>query len=389
MSTSTTWSSYRLKHLFDLLDGYPNQTLPIDQYLQQHYRRNTSLGSKDRILIAEAIYEIVRWQGLFTALLQKNLGRAATLRECFQSYQAQEHREDHPGLKPHERVSCPPELFNLLIEAYGLDRAIYLGRVSNESAPVTVRVNQLKSSRDQLFQQWKAQGLPVVKGELSSDAILFTQRIAVFQLPEFQQGLFEMQDENSQLVADLITVKPGEHVLDFCAGSGGKALAIGARMQQKGQLYLHDIRTSALQQARKRLARAGVQNVQILEPGHKQWSRLTQKLDWVLVDAPCTGTGTLRRNPDMKWRFTQKMLQEVIEKQHLVMTQAVKYLKPSGRIVYSTCSILPQENQMQVERFCKEFLLEVEGELMAPLPESGKGDGFFGAIMRRKYTQAT
>ena len=191
-----------------------------------------------------------------------------------------------------------------------------------------------------------------------------------------------MQDEASQQVAALVQAKPGDHVLDYCSGSGGKALAFAPAMDGKGQIYLHDIRAHILQEAKRRLKRAGVQNAQVLTTD--KLKPLKKKCDWVLVDAPCTGTGTLRRNPDMKWRFTGEMLQRLIGEQRTIFEKALSYLKPEGRIVYATCSILKEENSEQIAHFLKTYGLKLEDSPLQTLPEEGGMDGFFGAVLLRE-----
>jgi 16S rRNA C967 or C1407 C5-methylase (RsmB/RsmF family) len=197
-------------------------------------------------------------------------------------------------------------------------------------------------------------------------------------------GYFEVQDEASQRLSDLVAVKPGQLVLDFCAGSGGKSLAIAPKMQEKGQLFLHDIRKHTLLEAKKRLRRAGVQNAQILFADSVQKKNLYQKFDWVLVDAPCSGTGTLRRNPDMKWRFTPQLLQKLIQEQRTIFEQALRFVKPGGHIVYTTCSVLQLENEKQSYYFTKNFSLDATSAGFSSLPlHASDADGFYGQVFAK------
>jgi 16S rRNA C967 or C1407 C5-methylase (RsmB/RsmF family) len=154
-------------------------------------------------------------------------------------------------------------------------------------------------------------------------------------------------------------------------------------MEHKGQIYLHDIRPFALQEAKKRLKRAGIQNSQILLPESPHLSKLKKKMDWVLVDAPCTGTGTLRRNPDMKWKFDETILPRLVGQQRAIFEKALSFLHPEGRIVYGTCSLLEAENQLQLEHFLKTYSLVVEGEVFQTFPAKGEMDGFFGVVLKR------
>jgi 16S rRNA C967 or C1407 C5-methylase (RsmB/RsmF family) len=259
---------------------------------------------------------------------------------------------------------------------------MHLALHSNEAAPTTVRINRGKTSREELLEKW-ADSYDVRPCEQSADGIVFEKKCNFYVLPEFKQGLFSVQDEASQLVAALVEASPGDHVLDYCAGSGGKALAFAYQMEGKGQLYLHDIRPRALVEAKQRLARAGIQNSQLVQADSPALKKLKKKCDWVLVDAPCSGTGTLRRNPDMKWRFSGEMVARLVGQQRQIFEQALSFLKPGGTIVYATCSILPQENQEQVEHFVATYDLEMEEPLFQSFPESGKMDGFFACRLRR------
>ena len=184
--------------------------------------------------------------------------------------------------------------------------------------------------------------------KFSPCGIEFHKRINFFELEEFKAGFFEVQDEGSQLMADLVDAAPGQSVLDYCAGSGGKTLAFAPKMQEKGQIFLHDIRPFALQEARKRLRRAVIQNAQIVLPDHQNLKRLKKKMHWVLVDVPCTGTGTMRRNPDMKWNFTRETLERLMGQQRTIFEKALSFMRPDGRIVYATCSLLKESKSGSV-----------------------------------------
>ena len=208
------------------------------------------------------------------------------------------------------------------------------------------------------------------------------QRLHLAALPEFRSGLFELQDEGSQLVAQLIRAKEGDEVLDFCAGSGGKSLAFASSMRGKGQIYLHDVRSSILLQAKKRLKRAGIQNAQIATSHSKAKQLLKKRMDWVLVDAPCTGTGTLRRNPDLKWKFTEETLQKLQMEQRDIFKEALTFLKPGGRIVYATCSLLKEENEEQAAYFQCCHNLKLIAPFFCSTPQVGEMDGFFAATFQ-------
>lgn len=371
---------FREHHLLQLLQGYEKQSRPLDFYVSGYFRAHKAIGAKDRKSIAEGVYGIIRWLRLIDALCSPHPSweeRAA----CYLQLDVERSlgREDLPLSV---RYSCPEELFQLLVSAYGEEKARLLCLVANTQAPPTVRVNTLKISREKLLESW-ASIYQVAPCSQAPDGILFRERIPLFSLPEFSQGFFEMQDEASQLVADLMEVQPGDQVLDFCAGSGGKTLAFAPKMKQRGQIFLHDNRPWILDQARKRLRRAGIQNAQIILPDAPHLKKLKKRMDWVLVDAPCTGTGTFRRNPDMKWKFNLALLDRLIGEQRTIFEQALSYLKPGGKIVYATCSLLPQENEQQLDHFKRLYCCETTAPPFASLPVEGGMDGFFGAILTK------
>lgn len=370
---------YREHHLFALLDAYSQQTLPLDLFISLYFRQHPALGSKDRPFVAETVYKLVRWQKLLDYVASTPTWQDRYRVYLDVSLQELQQKEDIPLAT---RVSFPTALFDLLIKNYGVEKACELCLISNKPAPTTVRVNRLKIERDVLLERWNEQ-YEVSPTWHSPDGIIFHKKINFFQLPEFKEGLFEVQDEGSQLLAHLVQVQPGQQVLDYCAGSGGKTLAFAPFMQGKGQIYVHDIRPHALQEARKRLRRAGIQNNQILLPDSPHLKKLKKKMNWILVDAPCTGTGTLRRNPDMKWKFEPEMLIRLMGLQRTIFEKALSFLHPEGRIVYATCSLLQEENQIQVEHFLRTYALTMEAEPFQSLPTDGGMDGFFGVVLKR------
>ena len=384
---------FREFHLFQLLESYSQQKLPIDLVINHYFRDHPALGSKDRAFIAETVYALIRWQSSLNALASKTFNSPSpSWQERYQTYltvdmdqlqQELEQLEQRGDISLSTRVSCPPVLFDLLVKNYGLEQAREICLISNTQAPTTVRANVLKISRDNLLEKWK-ETYEVSPTHTSPHGITFHKKMNFFQLPEFKEGLFEIQDEGSQLLAQLMQVKPGQHVLDYCAGSGGKTLAFAPVMEGKGQIYVHDIRPFALQEAKRRLARAGVQNYQILLPDSPQIKKIKKKMDWVLVDAPCSGTGTLRRNPDMKWKFDAEMLDRLVGQQRTIFEKALSFLKPDGRIVYATCSLLKEENELQLQHFLSTYSLKIEGEPFRTLPTKGGMDGFFGVILSRQ-----
>lgn len=354
--------NFRQFHLHQILKKLESEPMPLDVFLSGYFRAHKAIGSKDRKFLSETIYEKIRWKGLFEYLQSDDLAPLDFL-----------DREDIPL---HIRLGFPETYYNMLAAAYGKEKAREICLASNTKAPTTIRVNALKTSREALLEKWK--GLYNMKPCKNSPyGIVFPERINFYGLEEFKAGLFEVQDEASQLIASLVAAKQKDHVLDYCAGAGGKTLAFAPLMQNSGQIYLHDIRASALKEARKRLCRAGIQNVQFgLNPSQKR------KMDWVLVDTPCSGSGTLRRNPDMKWKFNFNNLPALIEEQRQIFHDALQYVKPRGKIVYATCSIFPQENQEQAAYFQNTYALQPLDTFQS-LPEIGGMDGFYGIVLQK------
>ncbi len=363
-------------HIASFLSQYALGKSPLDMALGGYFKAHKSLGSHDRKIIGDAVYGMVRWKTLLDYLCP-----IATPLERYRFYKNLDNSIlSNPSIPEAARLGVTEFLFERLVRDFGRAAARRLCQTLNTSAPTTVRANLLKTTREHLMALWSEhEASPCPQ---APHGIRFPKRLPLFSFPEFKQGLFEVQDEGSQIVSSLVAAGPGDAVLDFCSGSGGKTLAIAPGMEGRGQIYLHDIRAPVLLEAKKRLKRAGVQNAQFLEPGHKQLSRLKKKCDWVLIDVPCSGTGTLRRNPDQKWNLDAAMLQRLTEEQKKIAKEAIAYLKPGGRLVYATCSILAEENQAQVDALLDALPLVLDRPPLALLPEEGGMDGFFAAVFR-------
>ncbi len=373
---------FREYHLFQILSFYDENPFPLDFLLRNYFKNNHAAGAKDRKFICEAIYSMIRWKSLLD-YLNKDVPAQNRWKSRFEShlnFSPTTHLENM-SIPAHIRVSFPQTFFDFLEMSLGKEKAWEFCKVSNETAPTTVRANLLKTTREALLAKWKG-AYQVSPCQHSPSGIVFHKKENFFAMPEFKEGLFEVQDEASQLIADLVSPKGRDQVLDFCAGSGGKTLAFAPKARGKGQIFVHDIRPSILAEAKKRLKRAGIQNAQVLMPDSPTKPLLKNKMNWILVDAPCTGTGTLRRNPDMKWKFEPEMVFRLVEEQRKIFEEALSYLDPKGHIVYSTCSVLPQENEEQLEYFQKTFNLELVQPILKTFPQSGCMDGFFGAVLR-------
>jgi 16S rRNA (cytosine967-C5)-methyltransferase len=372
---------FREHHLLQILNSFEGESIPLDVFLRNYFRAHTAVGSKDRKEICETIYAIIRWRGLLDHIADAKTPLSWETRFRGLTKLSQTLLHD-PSIPPHIRVSFPKAFYQLLSDSLGEENAFQFCLSCNEPAPTTVRINLLKTTRSTVFENWKNR-FKVSLCRHSHVGIRFEEKINFFGMEEFKKGYFEVQDEASQLIASLVTLKPGDRFLDYCAGSGGKSLAIAPHLQGRGQLFLHDIRPQVLLEARKRLKRAGIQNAQPLPADSPNKPLLKMKMDWVLVDAPCTGTGTLRRNPDMKWKFDEQMLERLVQEQREIFEKALSFLKPGGHIVYATCSILPQENQHQAASFLKHFSLEQVGEPFSSFPAPGEMDGFFGVVFKK------
>lgn len=368
---------FRSHHILEILSSYDQSRKPLDILLSDYFRTHKAIGSKDRTFIYETIYSMIRWK----SLLEWYTTPPVSWNKIFNTHQNHsiEELQTAPNLPITVKLSTPEWLWKKIFNEYGEEKANEICIINNTQAPLTIRTNLIKISRDELF-MLLSKHHEVYKTKLSPLGITFAKRVNFFTLPEFKQGLFEVQDEGSQLLSFLVEPKVGDQILDYCAGSGGKTLAFASKTKGKGQIYLHDIRKMVLLEAKKRLKRAGIQNGQILNPEEKL-HRLKKKCNWVFVDVPCSGTGTIRRNPEMKWRLKEDEIVSLVETQRAIFAKALSYLTPDGKIVYGTCSILREENEEQVEYFKEQYQLQAVGAPLKILPSIGGADGFFGVIL--------
>jgi 16S rRNA (cytosine967-C5)-methyltransferase len=272
------------------------------------------------------------------------------------------------------------------------------------TAGLDVRVNTLLIKRADVQAELVAHGISVVPTPFSPWGLRMNAKPNLSKLALFEKGLIEVQDEGSQLLALLVDAKRGEMVADFCAGAGGKTLALGASMRNTGRLYAFDTSAHRLDALKPRLARSGLSNIHPVAIAHERDERIKRlrgKMDRVLVDSPCTGLGTLRRNPDLKWRQTPEAVAELSVKQTAILASAARLLKPGGRLVYATCSLLPEENEQIAQAFSvahpdfkplpvKDLLTELDVDQASTLctaddlylrlwPHCHATDGFFAA----------
>lgn len=371
-----------------------------DQVIEATLKKNPKWGSHDRRFIAETTYDIVRWwrwiiscgeieeqdskkfvKAIRTWLILQNREVPSWLDEGIAPGKIFENREKFKSIRAiHESI---PDWLDELGVSELHDSWEKELQALNETARVVLRVNTLKVSPEELEEALKQSEIETEILPQFPDALILQKRVNVFQQPIFKQGWFEVQDASSQLVAPFAGIQPGMRVIDACAGAGGKTLHVASLMQNKGQLIALDTEGWKLQELRHRARRAGAGIIETRTiDSTKVIKRLHDSADRVLLDVPCSGLGVLRRNPDAKWKLNPEYIGRVKKLQQEILERYSKMVKAGGKMVYATCSILPSENQEQVELFLSahpEFMLEEEKQIF---PSEGF-DGFYMARMSR------
>lgn len=368
--------NFRFYHTLQILSLYDKSNLPLDSLIRDYLKNNKAIGSKDRNHICKNIYFLIRNLSLIDAFLSSPITWEKRLN--FLPLITSQETKDLPV---HIKYSCPKWLFDLLSASMNQESLNNFLITSLTEAPLTIRVNEAKADRDFITELLKKK-YDIVLCQQAASGVKFTKREPLTSDPLFKDGFFEIQDEASQLACQRVKASPGDHILDYCAGAGGKALAIAPCLKGKGTIYLHDIRAHAIKEAKKRFERAGIQNVQYFDSTKPLPDSLIQKMDWVIVDVPCTGTGTFRRNPDLKWKLKKENIPSLIAEQKAIFAQAIRFVKPKGFIMYATCSVLKQENEDQINDFLKTYPLKREGQDLALLPQLNSHDGFFASILQ-------
>jgi 16S rRNA (cytosine967-C5)-methyltransferase len=396
---------------------------PADAVVSRHFRENKSLGPRERATLSDAVYATLRERLKFEWLARSGTGSKwrrlailgfpgdrdflkSALTEVEKSWwdACQTVSEDH-FLAPH-RHNMPEWLASALRDQVG-DGFDTLVASLNQPAPLDLRVNVLKKKREAVMTDLRQTGIACEPTPYSPIGIRLQGKPSLAKVPAFVNGDVEVQDEGSQLLALLLDAKRGEMVVDFCAGAGGKTLAIGAAMRNSGRLYAFDTSGHRLDALKPRLARSGLSNVHPVAIAHERderIKRLAGKIDRVLVDAPCSGLGTLRRSPDLKWRQTPETVVALAQLQADILTSAARLLKPGGRLVYATCSPLVAENESVADAFSRAHpdfeplpvgvLLDAanvpdakgltQANCLRLWPHRHATDGFFAAVWRRK-----
>ncbi len=407
---------------------------PADAVVSAWFRARRDVGEKDRGAISDLLYALLRHHARLGWWLARH-GRPDTPRNRLLAWLAldggmtrdqvqglfnggklapavltdhertllvklQGSRIDHPAMPDEVRFECPAWALDLLRRrfphTFGDEMAALL-----TTAPLDLRVNPLKSTREDVLGELRALGLPAEASRMAPYGIRVAERPALNRLPMLKTGAVEIQDEGSQLVAMVVDARPGERVVDFCAGAGGKTLAIAAQMANKGYVMACDVLAGRLKRAAERFRRAGLHNIETRPLANEtdRWvKRHKGSFDRVLVDAPCSGTGTWRRNPDARWRQLGPGIEALLPLQASILASAARLVKPGGRLVYATCSLLAEENEEQVAAFLAAHpdfhvvpLREVAPQLtdsahpdfLALTPARHDTDGFFAAVLQR------
>jgi len=408
----------------DLLHQVLQFQAPADRVVSDFFRTHRALGSRERHSLAETTYGVLRNRLLFQHLAQSGKGEMerrlvllawqgnegflrAALSEQEQQWLEQVKAVDRGALPAKLRHNLPEWLAEPLEAALGAEFWPLVDSL-NQAAPLDLRVNTFKAKREDVQAALKAGGIDADVTPYSPWGLRIHGKPALNKVEAFNRGEIEVQDEGSQLLALLADAKRGEMVVDFCAGAGGKTLALGASMRNTGRLYAFDTSGHRLAALKPRLARSGLSNVYPIQIAHERderIKRLAGKIDRVLVDAPCSGLGTLRRNPDMKWRQSPQAIEELKTKQAAILASAARLLKPGGRLVYATCSVLDGENEGIATAFTeaqgRDFVplpalqaLEkahvgdaaslVRGDYLRLWPHKHGTDGFFAAVWERR-----
>ena len=394
---------------------------PADAVLRNFFSANRTLGQRDRAFIAETVFCVLRHKRLLEQLVPEPTSRKLVcaalikvqgyglgqleffLKSSDHNWTVRLKAADIEALPPGVKLSLPDWLYERLVAETSEQEAAAFGRAMLKTAPLDLRVNTLLANREQVLRDLRTSGYDAEPTRYSPVGIRVAGKPAINRHELFARGAIEVQDEGSQLLGYLVAPRRREMVVDFCAGAGGKTLLMGAMMQSQGRLYALDVSEKRLKNLAPRLKRSGLSNVHpqiIANENDIKVKRLAGKIDRVLVDAPCSGLGTLRRNPDLKWRQSPRSIDELALKQCAILSAAATLLKPGGRLVYATCSVLAQENRAVAEEFlanhpdfeilnCRRALDEIHigldgNDYLNLRPQVHDTDAFFAAVMQKR-----
>jgi len=422
----------RIQATIDIFDKSHISRVPLDTVVGDYMRQRRYIGAKDRAEIAERVYSMMRAWGRIgwwlehlslddmprnRVILWLVLGEGCDTKRCKDLFDGSKYAPEtlseveekiisaasgqelaHKDMPDSLRAECPPLYEEPLKEYFGADfEAEMLAML--EPATLDLRVNHFLASPDKVQNFLKADGVETETTPFAKFGLRTKGKTFLSRTKAFGKGWIEIQDEGSQLIAQVCSAEPGMQVLDYCAGAGGKTLALAADMQRKGRIVAMDLDERRLKKGRARYKKAQLADIievrPLSEEKNKKWlRRQKESFDIVLLDVPCTGTGTWRRNPDMRWRTYGPSLEELTQMQQEILERVVHTVKPGGKLVYATCSLLPAENEHQVEAFLKAHP-EFEVNVIAPeqgigspymrlTPHRNKTDGFFAAVLTKK-----
>lgn len=391
----------------DSLNAIFNESEYADKVVARALKKDKRWGSSDRKFVAETIYEVVRWKRLYAEIAEvkepynrEDIWRMFAVWAVLRGYPIPDWRQlegtperkikgrfDELSKVRKMRESIPDWMDELGAKELGEELWTKEIAAQNKQAQVILRVNTLNTTKEKLHAILMDLNIETEFLPNQPDALVLKERANVFMTDAFKQGLFEVQDASSQLVAAFLDVQPGMRVVDTCAGAGGKTLHMASLMQNKGQLIAMDLYESKLKQLKLRAKRNGAFNIEYrIIDSTKVIKKLYEKADRVLIDAPCSGLGVLKRNPDAKWKLQPEFIDNIRKIQSEVLESYSKIVKPGGKLVYATCSILPSENQEQIKKFLnteigKSFTFIKDSKVLAS--QSGF-DGFYMALLERK-----
>ncbi|MDZ7292893.1 MAG: RsmB/NOP family class I SAM-dependent RNA methyltransferase [candidate division KSB1 bacterium] len=419
-------------HAIELIELLQRDHRPADHLIDAFFRQRRYLGSHDRRELAETAYGVLRNLRLLQTLVDKiRPGFSADPHWLFAAYKlhvekisAQVLPAYHLPLSSSEitslaaqslsdiefhnvgiRFSFPDWFVARLQRQMGASETARLLEAMNQPPALTIRVNTLKTTREECLRELQQRGYECTPTALSQEGIRLAKRANLFGLDLFRKGWFELQDEGSQIISYLVDPKPAWRIADVCAGGGGKSLHLAGLMKNRGEVLAFDVVPQRLENLRKRARRAGIHNirVQLLQPDEVPIPHLGQ-MDAILIDAPCSGTGVLRRNPDAKWKISPAKVQEMADKQNQILRHYAALLKPGGRLVYATCSLLMEENEEVVQFFLTthpdfksadaaailqryQLASLANGGAVYLFPHRHGTDGFFATVLERAAVQ--
>ena len=389
--------------VIDSLNSIFNEGVYADKAVEFALKKDARWGARDRKFVAETIYEIVRWKRLYNEIAEtkdhysrENLWKLFTVWAVLRGIQLPDWKyfENAPERRikgKFDQVQNIRKIKESIPDWLDELGELELGKkwdqeltALNKQAPVVLRTNTLRTSRQKLEKILADNEIETKIDPNFKDALVLAERKNVFRTDAFQSGFFEVQDASSQLVAEFLEVKPGMRVVDTCAGAGGKTLHLAALMENKGQIIAMDIYAGKLKELKRRAKRAGAHNIQPrLIESSKTIKKLKESADRVLIDAPCSGLGVLKRNPDAKWKLLPEFIENIKKTQAEILNSYSKLVKKGGKLVYATCSILPSENEEQVAKFLENnpnFSLVNENKVS---PSKSGYDGFYMALLER------